>query len=441
MDELVAIDNSDLLKPNPRWNPDEWIGCGKSFQNIPDFVAIEALRTISVPPNIQASLPPKDLNPAEFFAKWSLPHWDTNADSADDVSFLGVIGFDATAPSDIPSIPFEETLLPLAAINQLANAFGQAWFDGMLSIRDARKPNHVRYYDFWYLTYARELRAAARSYYSWSSVMDWVSVERDVEEPGEVQWREKALGLLSSIPGWTGDVGCKLFGLTYEDLADVLGENQLTGGVLDALMLEIGQRHKQNTAQGSSIIIAEEFFATCLAAGATAQTDHFGATIVRKYENLLKSSPRPARLALLVHAPGHWLACCVNITKGHIQFGDGFRWNPPKELSKGLKQFLERTTGKSSAVITKDLPCGAQKDVVNCGIIAVNVLAHELVGDPLWESFQARTYRYQAFCTITSMILAYVSVDSGNNFTSTDLTRVERPRCRRSSSDRANFWD
>ncbi|KAJ7506282.1 hypothetical protein B0H11DRAFT_2220207 [Mycena galericulata] len=84
MDKLVAIDNSDLLKPNPRWNPDEWIGCGKSFQNIPDFVAIEALRAISVPPNIQASLPPKDLNQAEFFAKWSLPHWDTNADSADD---------------------------------------------------------------------------------------------------------------------------------------------------------------------------------------------------------------------------------------------------------------------------------------------------------------------------------------------------------------------
>ncbi|KAJ7446900.1 hypothetical protein B0H11DRAFT_2248676 [Mycena galericulata] len=413
MDELVTINSSDLQKPNPRWNPIEWIGCHRSFQNIPDFVAIEAVRAVCVPPDIQGSLPPKDLSPSEFFTDWLLPHWDAIVDSADDINFVEVIGFDVIAPTDIPGVPSEDVLLPLAVVNRLANTFGQAWFDGMLSIRDARDPDHVRYYDFWYLTYARELRAAARSYSFWSRVMDWVCADRDVEEPDEAKWREKALGLLSSIPGWTGDVGCKLFGLTYEDLANLLGENQLAGGVLDALMLQIGRRLKQKTADGSSTIIAEEFFATCLAAGATDQTDHFGSSIIRRYENLLQSTPRPTRLVLLVHhALNHWLACRVNISNGRIQFGDGFRQNPPKELSKGLAHFLKRTTGKSDPVITKDLPCGVQKDIVNCGIIAVNALAHDLLGDALWESSRARTYRYEAFCTIADIILTYNNQDA-----------------------------
>ncbi|KAJ7742511.1 hypothetical protein DFH07DRAFT_777742 [Mycena maculata] len=49
MDELTAINTADLEKPNPHWRPTKWIGCRKSFQNIPDFVAIEVARAICMP--------------------------------------------------------------------------------------------------------------------------------------------------------------------------------------------------------------------------------------------------------------------------------------------------------------------------------------------------------------------------------------------------------
>ncbi|KAF7363116.1 hypothetical protein MVEN_00664000 [Mycena venus] len=141
--------------------------------------------------------------------------------------------------------------------------------------------------------------------------------------------------------------------------------------------------------------------------GATTQSDHLGFPAIANYARLLKlqTSPRTL-LAFPLHLPPlHWMACAVDIPAACVQFGDGYHMHPPTSLSKKLAQWLGSVVGMSKAQIMNDLPCGSQQDVVNCGIIAANAIAHRILGDPLWDITCARTLRLQAFCRIAKIII------------------------------------
>jgi Ulp1 family protease len=203
--------------------------------------------------------------------------------------------------------------------------------------------------------------------------------------------------------------------LTFEHLAEVLGENELTDTILDALMKDLERRLKASNGDSSAVVVADTFLPRCIAAGAARTPGHFGYPVIRTYNYLLSPANSSARiLAFPVHSPpNHWMACHVDITEAQIRFGDGFRGSPPKILSKELAEWLQVATEMAHPVITNDLPCGEQHDVVNCGIIAVNAIAHSILGDVLWQSGDARTHRFRAFCTIADMILTHVSLGLG----------------------------
>ncbi|KAJ7839112.1 hypothetical protein B0H14DRAFT_3458877 [Mycena olivaceomarginata] len=384
-DYLSIVDDADLQKDNPQWKPSEWIGRQHTFNDVPHFVAVEAARALEIPIEFKSSLPRDTLAPPDFFASSTLPPWDPDIDTAD-VNFL--VGFDATHPSFNPSSPCDIPLLPLAIIRQLRNTHGQAWLDGKKSIRDARTPDH-------------QVHLGPRDH------MDNAGAEDGETE--ESQWRDRTVELLSLMTGWTGRVDCGLQDLTFEHLAEVLGENELTDTILDALMKDLERRLKASNGDSSAVVVADTFLPRCIAAGAARTPGHFGYPVIRTYNYLLSPANSSARiLAFPVHSPpNHWMACHVDITEARIRFGDGFRGSPPKILSKELAEWLQVATEMAHPVITDDLPCGEQHDVVNCGIIAVNAIAHSILGNVLWQSGDARTLRFRAFCTIADMILTH----------------------------------
>ncbi|KAJ7717083.1 hypothetical protein B0H14DRAFT_3901293 [Mycena olivaceomarginata] len=402
MDQHI-VDDSDLQRENTQWIRSEWIGCNRTFRDIPDFVAIEAVRAIQIPPEFEATLPSEHDSPSHMYATSNLPSWDPAVDTgAEDVS-TGAIDFDAAAPSFNPS---GTPLLPLRTIQRLHDAFGQAWFDAKLSIRDARDAHDVRYYPLWYLSYARRVRLAARGFYRWSSVFGWLLEERADQEPEEEEWRQRTTDILSSLPGWTGHVGGKLYDLTFEALAELLGDNPLAGAVLDALIQEIQERVILQEGELTPVLLADTSFPTFIETGAVAQSNHLGFPAVAKYAQLLKSHTPPRTFAFPLHSPPHhWMACSVDIPTGRIRFGDGFHMDAPSSLASRLAQWLGSAAGMSKVRITNDLPCGSQHDVVSCGIIAVNAIAHQILGDRLWDITCARTHRLQAFCRIAKIII------------------------------------
>ncbi|KAF7371887.1 hypothetical protein MVEN_00046000 [Mycena venus] len=382
MDEYI-IDDDDLQRTNTQWVKSEWIGCNRTFRDIPEFVAIEAVRAIQIPPEIEAILPAEHNSPSQMYATSNLPTWDPALDTGtEDVGNIA-IDFDAAAPSSIPNNLSEVSPLPLRTLQRLNDAFGQAWFDGKL------------------------VRIAARSFYYWNRAFEWMLEKRDDQEPEEVEWRERTTEVLSIMTGWTGHVGGKLHDLTFEALAEVLGNNPLAGAVLDALIQEIQERIVQRDRELTTVLLADTLFPTFIETGATTQSDHLGFPAIANYARLLKSQTSPRTLlAFPLHLPPlHWMACAVDIPAACVQFGDGYHMHPPTSLSKKLAQWLGSVVGMSKAQITNDLPCGSQQDVVNCGIIAVNAIAHRILGDPLWDITCARTLRLQAFCRIAKIII------------------------------------
>ncbi|KAJ7880546.1 hypothetical protein B0H14DRAFT_3434415 [Mycena olivaceomarginata] len=178
-DYLPIVNDTDLQKDNPQWNPSEWIGCGRTIADVPHFVAAEAARTLEIPIEIKSSLPPETLAPSEFFASSMLPPWDPDINTTE-ISLL--VGFDATHPSFNPSSPCNIQLLPLATVRQLRSTYGQAWLDRKTSIRDARTPGHVRFYLLWALSYIELTCSTVRSLYHWGRTIAWTMQEREDEE-------------------------------------------------------------------------------------------------------------------------------------------------------------------------------------------------------------------------------------------------------------------
>ncbi|KAJ7206825.1 hypothetical protein GGX14DRAFT_567902 [Mycena pura] len=258
----------------------------------------------------------------------------------------------------------------------------------------------------WAISYAESLRQMSRCWDRWRAAIFWSSEERDDEEPDESTWRTRTLELLSSIVGWMGRVGFGLQDLVYENLAEVLGENMLRDSVVDALVHDINNRLGARDGATNDYVLADTFFATCMREGAATASGHAGHQLIAKYRHLLTSPSRPRYLGFPLHSPPlHWATCQIDLVEARVRFADSLRRRRPKDLFDELQDWLTRDIGIQNVKITDDLPCGRQRDSVNCGIISANTLAHAVLGDALWDPREARTYRFKAFCTIATMIL------------------------------------
>ncbi|KAJ7206826.1 hypothetical protein GGX14DRAFT_567903 [Mycena pura] len=128
------IFDDELQQTNPLWNPYEWIGCNRIYRDIPRYVSLEASRARRIPAEVLLTLPSESLSPARFFSSATLPAWDAVYDACDIRE--ADVDFNATQPSFLPENPTDWPLLPFKTIQRLDAKFGQAWLDGMKSIRD-----------------------------------------------------------------------------------------------------------------------------------------------------------------------------------------------------------------------------------------------------------------------------------------------------------------
>ncbi|KAJ7460510.1 hypothetical protein B0H11DRAFT_2315849 [Mycena galericulata] len=65
--EDIIFNDDDLQQPNPGWNSSEWIGCGWIYRDVPEYVALEAMRARQIPAAFTSTLPSELLSPAGFY--------------------------------------------------------------------------------------------------------------------------------------------------------------------------------------------------------------------------------------------------------------------------------------------------------------------------------------------------------------------------------------
>ncbi len=47
----ILFDEDDLQQVSPLWNASDWIGCGRTYRDVPEHVALEAMRACQVSRN------------------------------------------------------------------------------------------------------------------------------------------------------------------------------------------------------------------------------------------------------------------------------------------------------------------------------------------------------------------------------------------------------
>ncbi|KAJ7216059.1 hypothetical protein GGX14DRAFT_391721 [Mycena pura] len=394
MDENI-VEDEDFQRINTQWKPLEWISCGREYKDLPFHVSIEVQRARRMSAEMEATLPSPLYSPADFHLQASLPEWKESYDAweEDDDLFAGTIAFHEQQPTSDASVLAEVPLLSKRTIQRLDREFGQAFLDGKLSVRDARDEKCILFLPLSFVSYASRMREAVKIWHTWNNALAWMREPRDKEEPEECIWRERAHTFLTSITGWGGRVGCGLGDLTFERLAEVLGDNWLSDSVEDALVRDIKTRLNARYGASNDVLLADTFFATYVRTGAATDSAHVGHSLVQKYTHMLTSPSPPQSLYFPLYSPPvHWASCKIDLQN---------------HLADELVVWLVSKIGLMNVQITNDLPCGRQNDSFNCGIIATNAVAHDILGDDLWDSRYARTHRYRAFCIIAAMIQKY----------------------------------
>ncbi|KAJ7258247.1 hypothetical protein C8J57DRAFT_1234424 [Mycena rebaudengoi] len=258
----------------------------------------------------------------------------------------------------------------------LVNTFGQAWFEENRSLRTSFNPDIA--YPFWVLTYWAEVLNACEAKAKWLRAESW----------------------LASTGKTTAEMTMK-----QTVLADYL-----SGDIVDAMLKLLSLRL---TASGDQTkLITDTTFASfirvllpILNGKAIGPITSSGKNNLNKCGLWFQNTDHTHLYLVLYRPENHWTACSIDFERPCVRYGDSLRWKRPKDFFYGLQFWVKEHHGTEFQV-TDDLPCASQTDGFNCPIIAVNTVAHNALGDPLWTYENAEAMRMRAFCDILNVAAA-----------------------------------
>ncbi|KAK7058169.1 hypothetical protein R3P38DRAFT_3547667 [Favolaschia claudopus] len=423
--EPIIVDCASDDETIEQWNPAVWIGQGKRYENVPAYVDSARRRVLTLPSNAAAMLPPTTL-PISQFLLYNLPPVSQINDAVD---------LETTYTFEDPTPDLEGLLRFLAIpsrrlVNQLVDGFGQAWFDGRKSIHTTLNPEIA--YPFWILTFWRDMLDATEAKARWLRAERWLHLTGKTREETELKLQVRGIW---SVVGWRHELEC-FAGLPVDSLANLLADDMLDSRVIDALLALLSLRARLT---GDETLIIGTVFAQFirllppiidgLPCGPIIKSVG-SQRYLAKYGEWFQANGRRRLYNVLYRDPQHWTAVRVDFETCQVQYGDGLKWQRPSDFFEGLRCWIDQYH-ESDFCVTDDLVCAEQTDGFNCGIIAVNTIAHNEFGDVLWTQDCAKAMRMKAFCDImqhalsietsASVPCAVQTDDIGDNVLAVDL--------------------
>ncbi|KAJ7255123.1 hypothetical protein B0H12DRAFT_1071051 [Mycena haematopus] len=381
------------------WNPAEWISANKIYRDVPPVVEAARLDLLKIPPKFTHKLPPKTLSIAQLL-EFDLPPVMEHTGTPMDV--------DSEHFSDLVPTGELEEILPFLVVpthkelGRLLNEVGQAWFDGKKSLLTWTNPDIAL--PFWITTYWGEILDAIEAKERWLAAASWMRLRG---KTGEELVQKRTVEDLWNVLGWHGSVR-GFAGVSVQDLAsffstDFLGSN-LVDAMVDLLSVRLksaGGRHSDTT------VIANTTFSQFIELlrpgedGNCVISSHPGAKkYLDKYGSWFRTGAQTELHFVMYRDPKHWTTCKIDFHDKHIRYGDGLKWERPEDFFLALKSWTAEHFPDVEFLVTEDLPGAIQTDGYSCPMIAVNAIAHNTLGDPLWTRKSANTMRMKAFCDI-----------------------------------------
>ncbi|KAJ6464939.1 hypothetical protein C8R45DRAFT_939782 [Mycena sanguinolenta] len=415
----------------------------------PEYIADDGIvHALQVPTSLEPHFPPKNLPLAQLLL-YALPPISLNDNNTE----LGEMFTTEKPTLDIDSILRFLAVPSRATVNKMFSGFDKACAEGKKSLHTSLNPDIA--YPFWVLTYWNRMLDASEAKAKWLHAKCWlhrigqtceeselrlqIRVDQSFDQNSNILehrlvelargneglYRERRPATrggkyLPYMEG--GEVLKKLFdppylfsesrwSLTIEGLTQLFSNDYLDDSIIDAMLTLLSLRAR---ISGDGTLIVGTVFANFIdllppilngvAAGPIIASSG-GQKYLRKYGLWFQNMAHKKLYNVLYRDPQHWTTNHVDFENRHIQYGDGLNWDRPEGFFAGLQSWIRDYHGEEFRV-TEDLPCARQKDGFNCGIIAVNSIAHNVFGDVLWTRERAKAMRMKAFCDIMKHALS-----------------------------------
>ncbi|KAF8993134.1 hypothetical protein BDQ17DRAFT_1331884 [Cyathus striatus] len=321
----------------------KWIGSGKVYRNVPDFVSDELLRRTKL-----ANVPGAVLIPAHTASPIDLVQISLQDISEEFQLKPAAERFLSNIASHPLSILNELPIPSATYLNQLNAASGQAMLDNKLSIEivGIRNGQHVLV-PFEALGYWSYLSKAIEAQRRWKQALIWLK-GHELQSPSFATLAQAVFSLLSQV-FWIDSIAGISSSIMMTDLADFLSDNWLSDGHIDTMLLQLEIRIKKHPDLCNQHIIGCTSLAQSLSSNCF--TDMKDDSILylstanyflRTYGAKLAESKDKPLWFIAFSLPGHWIAGKIDPVENIIYWGDSLNKNIPLELENEATHELLR---------------------------------------------------------------------------------------------------
>jgi hypothetical protein len=374
-----------------------WIGQGKRYRNVPEYVSKELCRRTSALPT-DTLLLPSPLLPVTHLLDFPTPPITQSLKGIDPASIFS--HHSATHTS------LECLRLPSPSrgiLNALMACAGQAMLDGKISVQHWDHSGIFLPFDAlgtWAL-----IVDADTAKNTWSKALRWLDQWR---ETIPMQYIPRVTKLLGTVP-WKSYIKGLGSGLSITDMAAFLSQEWLSDAHLDGMLsaaMYLRRDILSRMAPRTEIVLSD--FITHILASPLLETSPIPCDYVmkapksvQKLGSAISETSSSLRVATVSFSPpGHWACLVIDCQAGTIGWGDSAGRAAPAGLEKRLKAWLGLFSPQIEFSTPQALPCAHQTDGYSCGIIAVNTLKHNLFGDKLWNESHRESLRIAEFLEI-----------------------------------------
>ena len=373
-----------------------WIGQGRRYQNVPEYVAKELCRRTSALPTETSLLPSPQL-PVLHLLDFPTPPVTPS---------LKDIDAEAMFSSTIATHTSSECLQLLAPspniLKALKSCAGQAMLDGKTSVQHWDKRDVFLPFDalgMWGIILEAD---AAKN--AWRDALAWLDQQHNAPTP----YIARVTKLLGTIP-WKDYVKGLGSGLSVTEMAVFLSQEWLSDSHIDTMLSAAVYLRRDTLSHITphTEIITTDFITHVLASpllGVSPIPSDYADNApksVQRLGSVVSKSPTYVRIATVTFSPpSHWACLVIDCQARTISWGDSLGRAAPAGLENRLKAWLSFFSPQIKFSTLQALHCAHQTDGYSCGVIAVNTLKHHIFGDKLWSASHRESLRIAEFLDI-----------------------------------------
>jgi hypothetical protein len=243
MADVIDMDKEE----ETRFRPEEWLRCGKTYQDVPMNVFWARKKLLTIPESAP-NIPSFEMSIMDFISL-QLPR-----QSSEFITSKVSQWFSCDPPHHDVTCLTSRTIPPACFVQKLEDAFGQAWFDGATSISDQRFNGGQDRLPLWVLTYWKEMGKVVKAHRSWMACRKWLEAES--KDPSLSRECEDLFRTL----GWNSPLRHHKISVTTHSLADLLSHNCLSEDIMELMVSDIQRRLEQHPTLKSTTIMAPSQF-------------------------------------------------------------------------------------------------------------------------------------------------------------------------------------